>query len=115
LLEAMACGLLPVVSDIPANRPWIDHRRNGLLFPTADAVRLAEMLAIAMDDSQLRENALNQNRSRVEAEADMKKNMDRLATVLEGLAGGSPSVHLLDPRSLSPGKPSPLAPQRESE
>jgi glycosyltransferase involved in cell wall biosynthesis len=115
LLEAMACGLLPVVSDIPANRPWIDHRRNGLLFPTADAVHLAEMLAIAMDDSQLRENALNQNRSRVEAEADMKKNMDRLATVLEGLAGGSPSVHLLDPRSLSPGKPSPLAPQRESE
>jgi glycosyltransferase involved in cell wall biosynthesis len=33
LLEAMAAGCLPVVSDIPANREWIDAGVNGLLFP----------------------------------------------------------------------------------
>ena len=41
LLEAMAAGLLPVVSDIPGNREWVIHRRTGLLFPTGDAEAVA--------------------------------------------------------------------------
>ncbi len=34
LLEAMSCGVFPVVSDIPPNREWIDPTKgNGLLVP----------------------------------------------------------------------------------
>ena len=29
LLEAMACGLAPIVTDIPANQTWIDDGKNG--------------------------------------------------------------------------------------
>ncbi|RLB00685.1 MAG: hypothetical protein DRG37_01915 [Deltaproteobacteria bacterium] len=32
LLEAMAAGLIPVVTDIDANRPWITHEVDGYLF-----------------------------------------------------------------------------------
>jgi glycosyltransferase involved in cell wall biosynthesis len=31
LLEAMAYGCIPIVSDLPANREWIDHGKNGLI------------------------------------------------------------------------------------
>jgi len=43
LLEAMACGLPVVVSDIPANRDWIKSGENGLLINIGDydAVRNA--------------------------------------------------------------------------
>ena len=86
LLEAMAAGLLPVVSRIPANTPWVEHGRTGLLFDVGNAEQLAQALATAMDDAQLRDRAFRENRPRVEREADMHHNMERLAAVLERLA-----------------------------
>jgi len=31
LLEAMACGTIPVVSDLPANHEWIQDNQNGII------------------------------------------------------------------------------------
>jgi glycosyltransferase involved in cell wall biosynthesis len=31
LLEAMACGATPVVSDIPANHEWVNNQVNGFI------------------------------------------------------------------------------------
>jgi glycosyltransferase involved in cell wall biosynthesis len=47
LLEAMAAGCLPVLSDLPANREWVEDRTNGLL--VADLARLPEALAGAIE------------------------------------------------------------------
>lgn len=43
LVEAMACGLAPVASDISGPRRIVDHERDGLLFPPRDsrAIELA--------------------------------------------------------------------------
>jgi glycosyltransferase involved in cell wall biosynthesis len=41
LLEAMAAGLVPVVTDIEGNREWIVHRREGLLVPPGDPLAVA--------------------------------------------------------------------------
>jgi glycosyltransferase involved in cell wall biosynthesis len=41
VLEAMACGAIPVLSDIPAFRRLTDHGRFGRLFPVGDPVGLA--------------------------------------------------------------------------
>ncbi|MBI4703912.1 MAG: glycosyltransferase family 4 protein [Deltaproteobacteria bacterium] len=54
LLEAMATGTFPVVTDIPANRPWVEHGRNGFLFPAGDDVALAACLAEALSRPDLR-------------------------------------------------------------
>jgi len=52
LLEAMSCGLVPVVSDIDANRPWVSID-NGLTFCVSDSQDLAKNLykASSLDSS----------------------------------------------------------------
>lgn len=45
LLEAMACGLAPIVTDIPGNREWIEDVRNGLIYPPKNHEVLAEKIA----------------------------------------------------------------------
>ncbi|MFZ0872891.1 MAG: glycosyltransferase family 4 protein [Rhodanobacter sp.] len=44
LLEALACGVVPVVTDIPSFRALTDNGNVGKLWPRGDAARLAEAL-----------------------------------------------------------------------
>lgn len=50
LLEAMACGAVPVVTDIPSFRALTDEGRLGSLWPCGDSVRMAEALVHASQD-----------------------------------------------------------------
>lgn len=85
LLEAMATGLLPVVVDNPANRPWLDNGVNGLLHDgTAAGLRAA--LERAMEDERLRAAASERNRQLVQERGDRQKNMAHIARALEAIA-----------------------------
>lgn len=47
VLEAMSCGVIPIITDIPSFRAMTDGGRVGVLFPVADHNLMAErMLAI---------------------------------------------------------------------
>jgi len=48
LLEAMSAGLIPVVTDIDANRPWITHGKYGYLFEAKDHQNLAKNIIKAL-------------------------------------------------------------------
>ncbi len=50
LMEAMACGLPSLVSDIPANLEWIRDGENGWVFPDNDPVKLAEIISKLKND-----------------------------------------------------------------
>ena len=52
LMEAMACGCIPIVSDIPANRKMLKNGEVGYLFPPKDDKALAEILC-ALDSTNL--------------------------------------------------------------
>lgn len=69
LLEAMACGCLPVAGGIESIREWVEDGVNGLLCDAAniDAVRAA--LRRAIDDGALRAAATGRNRDIVEKRA----------------------------------------------
>lgn len=54
LLEAMACGVPIVGSDIPGIRDVITHGKNGLLVPPKDSLALAKAIMSLMVDSDLR-------------------------------------------------------------
>ena len=86
LLEAMATGLLPVVTRIRANESWLEHGRTGLLFEPSRPDALADALTRAMDDFELRERAFAENRKRVVRDANMARNNERLAELCERVA-----------------------------
>jgi glycosyltransferase involved in cell wall biosynthesis len=53
LLEAMACGLPTLVSDIPGNREWVGEEETGWLFPAGDSGRLSQGLLDAFSEPDL--------------------------------------------------------------
>jgi glycosyltransferase involved in cell wall biosynthesis len=86
LLEAMACGLFPVVSAIDANRAWIEDGETGFLFEPGDAEGLARALGRAVADEELRASASDRNRARVVREGNLAVGMERMEKLLERAA-----------------------------
>ncbi len=66
VLEAMAHGCIPLLSDLPANRELVRHGDNGLILPTgatpapADLDRLLQRAAAVASDNRawVRQHAL---------------------------------------------------------
>lgn len=85
LMEAMYLGCLPVVSDIPANREWIVHGDNGLLFEPRNPANLAECLSRAMTDDELFRRARDTNIGMIEKECDQLRNFGRLESTMTGM------------------------------
>lgn len=54
LLEAMACGLPPVATEIPGNTDLVTQEQNGLLFTPGDKAGLAAALERGLSDTVLR-------------------------------------------------------------
>ena len=61
LNEAMACGAFPIATDIPANREWINHGRNGFLTDLHDPRTLAQLTIQALRQPGLRDAAAAEN------------------------------------------------------
>jgi L-malate glycosyltransferase len=86
LMEAMACGIFPVVSDIPANREWLEHEKTGLLFTPGDWKALAEMLVSLPGRRDFLARAVQANRRTVEQRADRRANLTTLLADLQAAA-----------------------------
>jgi len=83
LLEAMACGVPALVSDIPGNQEWIKHDQNGWTFPDGDADALAKAILQAVENrSQLRKMGAIA-RELTEQRADWTKNFQKLLQTYE--------------------------------
>ena len=78
LLEAMACGLPALVSDIPGNREWVEPGVSGLRFPPGDAVRLSQFLIEASGIRTGLRRFGARGREIVEDRADWRRNSPRL-------------------------------------
>ncbi len=86
LLEAMACGLFPVVSDLPANHEWLDDGVNGLVVPPRDVASLARAIKRAATDPGLRQSAAKKNADLIETRADWHRNMSVVDSLFRRLA-----------------------------
>jgi glycosyltransferase involved in cell wall biosynthesis len=85
LLEAMAAGVFPVVSDCPANREWVSGQGDGIFFPPDDVDALVSGLHRAIADPPSWEAARARNQALVRARADRETNLTLLGTHYERL------------------------------
>jgi glycosyltransferase involved in cell wall biosynthesis len=69
LLEAMAAGTFPVVTDIPANREWIRDGENGFLIPVKDIGLLAQRIVDAIRNQDLLRRTNRENLRAIEEKA----------------------------------------------
>jgi len=72
LLEAMASGLVCLVSDIEANKDVISDGENGLLFPAGSHMALAELLESCSGNEDLRVDLSRRARDYVVKKHDWK-------------------------------------------
>ena len=78
LMEALACGLPCLVSDIPGNREWVTEGENGWLFPDGDAEALAAKILLVMNQRESLPKIGSAARAVAEERADWKKNSAKL-------------------------------------
>lgn len=78
LLEAMACGLLPVVPDTEPNHIWIQDGVNGLLFRPGDHVSLVQKLHEALSNPPLRKKVREHNVKLIREKVNWHTNMRRI-------------------------------------
>ncbi len=78
LLEAMACGLPALVSDIPGNREWVTPGEQGWWFPDGDSQAMAEAIVQAVEQRERLPEMGRAARKLAEQRADWESNFPRL-------------------------------------
>lgn len=84
LLEAMNWGCFPIVSDLPANREWIQHNRNGLVVPPLED-ELVLALRKAVECADLRRRAISLNQALVWHRAIWEESLDQVEAIYRQL------------------------------
>ncbi len=85
LIEAMACGLPVVVTDVPANLEWVDHGHNGLVVRRGDPAALVKAISSLTEDLDLRRRMGERNVRIARERADWDKNFGKLETMYRTL------------------------------
>jgi glycosyltransferase involved in cell wall biosynthesis len=85
LLEAMACGAVPVVSDIDGNREWVGEGDGARMFPPRDAAGVTRALERALGDPAWRDAARARNQRVIAERGDWGANLGRIEVLFERL------------------------------
>ena len=85
ILEAMACGVSVVASDIAGNRCWLRQDENALFFPSDDDQTLANCLRRLAVDRVLNRRMGGNNLRRVRKEFDNLGFLDRYGAMYQEL------------------------------
>jgi L-malate glycosyltransferase len=83
LMEALACGMPCIVSDIPGNKEWIEDGVNGWLFRDDDVDDLAEKILSAIRNRKSFNKIGEAARKTAEQKANWKKNFGKLLAAYE--------------------------------
>lgn len=82
LLEAMALGIPPIVTDIEGNREWIVNNWNGFLVPPNDPRSLAEKAVYLIESTDFRLYIGKNGLITVKTKVDWPKNSEAFADLI---------------------------------
>jgi L-malate glycosyltransferase len=83
LMEALACGLPCLVSDIPANKEWVREGYNGWLFRDNDHKELTKKILKAIEQRETLPKIGQNARATAEEKANWPKNIQVLLSIYE--------------------------------
>lgn len=92
LLEAMACELAPVATDLPANREWIIDGENGFIVPQDDYQAMAEKIIFLVKNKEIRQKVGVINRQIIEDRVQQEKEMGKVEKLYEELIAKTKAV-----------------------
>ncbi len=87
LFEAMACGVPPVVSDIPAITEFVKDGWNGYVVPPRDHHAVAEAIVRLLKNSSTRRLFAERNLELVREKANYQKEMSKIEALYYTLIG----------------------------
>ena len=88
MLEAMACGCVPVVSDLKNIREWVRNGENGYLVDPGDADSAAQAIVNILSNRGLREQFGQRNAAVIREQADQEKCLGEIEKISYRLVGG---------------------------
>lgn len=81
VLEAMACGTPVVASSLGGLSTLIDHNQNGLLFPPADALNLAQQIQLLRQNTRYAIQLAKAARQHLEKNFTAKQHLEQLIAI----------------------------------
>ena len=90
LLEAMAAGAIPVVSDIEGNREWVGPGDGAQFFTPSDVAGLTKGVRAALTDTAWSARARARNAEVIARRGDWHVNLGRIERCFECLVAGRP-------------------------
>lgn len=78
LLEAMACGNVPVISDLPCVREWIRDGWNGLLVKPDDIGQIGDSIIKLLEDQDMRREFSERNWKLIREKGDQEDWMGKM-------------------------------------
>ena len=85
LLEAMASGSFPIVSDIPANKEWIVDEKNGYIVAGNNIEELESVMIKAIKNQNVVIESIEINNNIIKQRALWYNNMDKVENIIKEL------------------------------
>lgn len=87
-MEAMACKVALVITDVGDNRTWVRNKENGFIVPIKNSEALAEIIIYLLENEDIRKKFGEISRRRIEERGDYYREMEKMNGLYEEIIMG---------------------------
>ncbi len=81
----MACGVPPILSDLPWTKDFITPEQNALIVPVRNYQALATAILRLLSDGELRQRIIKANLKLVDEKLNYHKHMAKMESIYQSL------------------------------